>query len=55
MYKRQAELPTPRPRKKAKMTPPVAKKRLAWAKEVKEPFGNEWSKEINTNFALINQ
>lgn len=44
-----------RPRKKAKITPAMAKKRLAWAKEVQEQFGNDWSKVRNIKFPLINQ
>lgn len=33
-----------RPRKKAKITPAMAKQRLKWAKQVREQFGNDWSK-----------
>lgn len=39
-----AGLPARRPRKKAKITPAMAKKRLAWAKEVQRQYGNDWSK-----------
>lgn len=39
-----AGLPARRPRKKAKITPAMAKKRLNWAHEVKTRFGNDWSK-----------
>ena len=38
-----------RPRKKAKLTPVMAKKRLAWAKEMEKKFGDDWSK-VRFNF-----
>lgn len=50
-----AGLPARRPRKKAKITPAMAKKRLAWAKEVQKQFGNDWSKVRNIKFPSINQ
>ena len=41
-----------RPRQKAKITPAMAKKRLIWAKEVQEKFGNDWSK-VSCQFLVI--
>lgn len=41
-----------RPRKKAKITPVMAKKRLAWAKEMQQQFGNDWSK-VNFSFQKL--
>lgn len=39
-----AGLPARRPRKKAKLTPAMSAKRLKWAHEVRNKFGEDWSK-----------
>ena len=50
-----AGLTTHRPQKKAKITSAMTKKRLTWAKFVKEKFGNGCSVVRNVYFNLINQ
>ena len=48
-----AGLPARRPRKKAKITPAMAKKRLNWAYEVKSQFAHDWSKVKKPDYNLL--
>lgn len=48
-----AGLPARRPRKKAKITPAMAKKRLNWAYEVKSQFADDWSKVKKPDYNLL--
>ena len=41
------------PRKKAKITPAMAKKRLNWAYEVKSLFADDWSKVKKPDYNLL--
>jgi len=48
-----AGLPARRRRKKAKITPAMAKKRLNWAYEVKSQFADDWSKVNKPDYNLL--
>jgi DNA-directed RNA polymerase I, II, and III subunit RPABC1 len=48
-----AGLPARRPRKKAKITPAMAKNRLNWAYEVKSHFADDWSKVKRPDYNLL--
>lgn len=48
-----AGLPACRPRKKAKITRAMAKKRVNWAHEVKSRFRSDWSKVSNLNISIV--
>jgi arginine repressor len=48
-----AGLPARRPRKKAKITPAMAKERLNWAYEVKSQFADDWCKVKKSDYNLL--
>ncbi|KAF6214236.1 hypothetical protein GE061_008975 [Apolygus lucorum] len=46
-------LPARRPRKKAKLTPAMAKKRILWAKDMQEKFQNNWNKVVFSDESIF--